>query len=404
MKTLLQINTVVNMGSTGHIVEEIGQMAIQNGWNSYIAFGRNERPSKSKLIKIGTKIDIKLHGLQTRFFDRHGLGSKRATIEFIEKVIEIKPDIIHLHNLHGYYLNIKILFDYLSTIDIPIVLTLHDCWTITGHCTHFDFINCQKWKTACNHCPQKKEYPASLLFDRSKKNYLLKKKLFNSIKNMTIVPVSQWLGKIITQSFISKYPIQIINNGIDTKIFVNVKDQSIRTKYNIENKFIILGVANIWNVRKGLLDFIELSKLIDNDCIIILVGLNSKQYKNLPNNIIGISRTENTQKLAELYSTADVFLNPTWEDNFPTTNLEALSCGTPVITYNTGGSIESVCTNTGFIVEKKDITGLIKSINTVRKIGKEYYSDNCIKRANWLYNKNDRYLDYINLYTSMINQ
>ncbi len=403
MKTLLQINTVVNSGSTGRIVEGIGQLAIQNGWNSYIAYGRNERPSKSNLLKIGSNLDVKIHGLQTRLFDKHGLASSNATYKLINQIKAIHPDIVHLHNLHGYYINIEILFKYLAKADIPIVWTLHDCWPITGHCVHFDYINCIKWKAKCCHCPQTGTYPASFLIDRSKRNYLLKKGLFTSVKKMVIVPVSQWLGDIINQSFLCDYPVQVINNGIDIQTFKSNTNEIIREKYKIEGKFIILGVASIWSSRKGLADFIELSKSIDINSVIVLVGLNPRQIRNLPHNIVGINKTENTQELADLYSSADVFLNPTWEDNFPTTNLEALSCGTPVITYQTGGSIEAISMKTGIIVEKGDISGLQKAINNIRDNGKKHYSIACRERAKMLYDKNDRFLDYINLYNKLSN-
>jgi len=403
MKKLLQINTVVNSGSTGRIAEEIGQFVIQNGWDSYIAYGRNERPSKSKLIKIGIDWDVRIHGLQTRLFDRHGLGSYQATLKLIEKIKEINPDVIHLHNLHGYYLNIETLFKYLSKINIPIVWTLHDCWPFTGHCTHFDFIGCGKWKTECFKCPQKNEYPKSRFIDRSKENFHLKKRIFTSVKKATIIPVSQWLGNIVNQSFLKEYPMQVINNGINTDIFKPNSNERIRKRYKLEGKFIILGVTSTWDNRKGLADFKELSKRIDSNSIIILVGLSLIQIKNLPANIIGILRTENTQELAEFYSTANVFLNPTWEDNFPTTNLESLACGTPVVTYKTGGSIESISPETGFIVEKGDVEGLINVINTIREKGKEQYTQHCREHALKLYDKNDRYQDYLKLYNSILN-
>lgn len=193
---LLQINSIVNSGSTGRIAEEIGQTAIKAGWDSYIAYARKYGSSNSKLIKIGNNIDIKMHGLKTRMFDKHGLASKNATRNFITEIEKIKPDIIHLHNIHGYYINIEILFKYLKYSNIPIVWTLHDCWPITGHCTHFAFIGCEKWKSQCNNCPQKNSYPSSWLFDRSEKNFNLKKELFTSLPNLTLVPVSKWLAGI----------------------------------------------------------------------------------------------------------------------------------------------------------------------------------------------------------------
>lgn len=402
MPTLLQINIVVNYSSTGRIVEELGQVAIAGGWESYIVYGRHERSSKSELIKIGSACDVNYHVLQTRLFDRHGLGSKRATLELIERVKKIKPDIIHLHNIHGYYINIEILFDYLAVANVPVVWTFHDCWPITGHCVHFDYIGCEKWKTKCSQCPQKRTYPASYLLDRSTKNFKLKKQLFSSVKNLTIVPVSNWLADIVELSFLSDYPIQVINNGIDTSVFCPIDINTIREKYNLRDKFIILGVSNKWIPHKGLNDFVELSKKLSTKHQIILIGLNKKQILDLPENIIGIERTDDVYQLAEFYSTADVFINPTWEDNFPTTNLESLACGTPVITYKTGGSIEAVSPETGFVVEKGNIEELMEKIEIIREKGKDYFSQNCVNRARKLYNKDERFKEYIQLYEKLL--
>lgn len=402
MKVICQINSVINSGSTGRIAEEIGQTAIANGWESYIAFGRNDRFSQSHKIKIGNDWDIQWHGLNTRLFDKHGLASKKATENFIRQIEKIRPDIIHLHNIHGYYLNIEILFNYLAKIDIPIVWTLHDCWSFTGHCTHFDFINCEKWENLCYSCPQKRMYPSSLFLDRSKINYLIKKKLFTSIKKMVIIPVSKWLEQIVEKSYLKNYPKQIIYNGIDTTIFSPQDTIHLQRKYDLINQFILIGVANIWDKRKGLNDFIELSKNINKDEKIILIGLTEKQIKDLPQNIIGISRTEDVQQLAELYSLANVFLNPTWEDNFPTTNIEALACGTPVITYRTGGSPEAITPDTGFIIDKGDLLNLRKAIDTIKSKGKDSYTDACRLRVETMFNKNDRYNEYIQLYENLL--
>ena len=277
MKKLLQINSVVNSGSTGRIAEEIGQTAIAAGWESYIAYGRNNRPSQSKLIKIGSDLDIKMHGLQTRLFDRHGLGSKSATQELVEKIEKIKPDIIHLHNIHGYYINIEILFKYLQNTNIPVVWTFHDCWPITGHCSYFSFVGCDKWKTQCFSCPQKTDYPASWFIDRSEKNFNLKKKLFTSLPNVTLVPVSKWLYGILEESFLQNYPLKVIHNGINTEVFRPSTGDAFRAKHHFDNKFILLGVASVWSPRKGLKDFIALSKVLNNDFQIVLVGLTRKR-------------------------------------------------------------------------------------------------------------------------------
>lgn len=404
MKKLLQINSVVNTGSTGRIAEEIGQTAIEAGWESYIAFGRNERPSASALIKVGTERDIKIHGLQTRLFDRHGLGSRRATKELIRKIEKIEPNVIHLHNIHGYYINIEVLFQYLRIADLPVVWTFHDCWPITGHCSYFTFVGCDKWKTNCYSCPKKKEYPSSWFLDRSSKNHVLKKELFTSLPNLTLVPVSQWLSGILDESFLQDYPIRVIHNGINTDIFKPSATANFRVKYQLENKFILLGVANIWDRRKGLDDFIELSKLLNSDFQIVLVGLTQKQIEQLPENIIGIERTESVEELAEIYAESDVFLNPTYEDNFPTTNLESLACGTPVVTYRTGGSPEAIDESTGIVVERGDINGLVEAIQMIKRNGKQSYMDACVNRSHRLYKKEDRYREYLELYESLLNE
>ena len=400
MPKLLQIAVEGNRGSTGTIAEAIGLLLIQQGWESYIAHGRWPRPSKSQIIRIGSDFDVLLHGLETRLFDRHCLGSRIATRKLISQIQDIKPDIIHLHHLHGYYINIKILFDYLSSAKIPVIWTFHDCWSFTGHCTHFDFVGCEKWKTECHHCEQKTEYPKSLVFDRSRQNFIDKKRIFNSLNNLTIVPVSNWLEEKVKESFLSNYPCKVIKNGIDLDLFYPKKSKSsINDLYNLNNRFIILGVASTWGKRKGLEEFIKLNTYLNNkEFVIVLVGLSKTQVKDIPDSIVGIRRTESVSQLADLYSAADVFINPTFEDTFPTTNLESLACGTPLITYKTGGSVESVSEDTGIIVDKGNTLGLIDAINVIRKKGKGFYEINCRKVAEANFNNKIKFNDYIKLY------
>ena len=416
--TLLQINVVANSGSTGKIAEDIGKLVIANDWQSYIAYGRIGRNSTSNLIYIGDKhgFNVKEHGIESRIFDNHGLASRSATKRFIKQIEEINPNIIHLHNIHGYYINYKILFEYLQSKQIPVVWTLHDCWSFTGHCAHFDFIGCKKWKTQCYDCIEKKTYLASFLLDRSKKNYLQKKELFTSLDNVTIVAVSNWLDDLIKESFLSKYPTKVIHNGIDLQLFRNYENNHAKEKIifgkkcnNLSEKFsdlttqkIILGVSNVWHNRKGFDDYIKLSKIVDKDTIIVLVGVNDKQIKVLPNNIIGIKRTENQKELAELYSVADMFFNPTYEDNFPTTNIEALACGTPVVTYKTGGSIEAVDENTGFVIEQGAYNEVPQILEKIKTKGKQYYKQICRQRAEQYYNKDFAFQQYLDLYEKIL--
>lgn len=399
MKKLLIINVSVNSGSTGRIAEEIGQTAISNGYDTYFAYGRLARESKCKLIKIGKKLNVRLHGIESRLFDNHGFSSRIATKRFIKDIERIKPDIINIHNLHGYYINVKILFEYLNKTNIPIVWTFHDCWPFTGHCSYFDRYNCTKWKTECHSCPNKHGYPSSLLLSRARRNFNKKRKLFSNYKKTTIVTPSNWLSDITKQSFFKGKNIVTINNGTDLTTFKIVNGNK-RHSLNLQNKKIVLGVASIWDKRKGFDDFVKLNDLLSDEYKIILVGLNKKQIESLPENIIGIERTESVHELAELYSMADVFVNPTYSDNFPTTNIEALACGTPVITYKTGGSPEAIDEMTGIVVEQGNIDKLKEAIESVAK-DKAMYTGKCRERAVNLYNKQDRFNDYINLFNSL---
>ena len=349
MKKLLQINITANWGSHGKIAEGIGQAAIKQGWQSYIAYGRWTNPSTSNLFHVGNSWDEMRHGIASRLLDNHGLMSQKATKSLLQFVRNVNPDIVHLHNIHGYYLNYPLLFQYLCQHDIPVVWTLHDCWSFTGHCAHYEFIGCEKWKTHCAECPQKGAYPKSLLLDRSYRNFEQKKEVFLSLNRLTLVPVSRWLQRQLQQSFFKHTPTRLIYNGIDTNVFSKQTEVSwIKEKYGIPaHCAIVLGVASNW-YRKGLPDFLQLASLLPPSIRIVLVGL-TKQEQNLAARagIVGISRTDNLHELCSLYSVASVYFNPTWEDTFPTTNLEAMACGTPVVTYNTGGSPETVTAGTG---------------------------------------------------------
>ncbi len=398
---VLQINTTVNSGSHGRIAEQIGLALIEAGHESYIAAAYTARPSRSQIIKTGFDLDRKLHGLQTRIFDRHGFGSGASTRKLINHIKDIDPDIIHLHNIHGYYLNIRYLFDYLGLANKPVVWTFHDCWPFTGHCSHFDAVNCIKWKTGCFSCPNKHGYPRSYFFDNSRINYRDKKELFTSVPRMMLGAPSQWRARHLGNSFLKNNEIKVIYNGIDTDNFRPINADSLKEKYEIKGKY-ILGVANIWNKRKGLDDLIKLSSMIQSELQIVLVGISRSKEGMLPDGIKSISRTENIDELAAIYSGADIFVNPTYADNFPTTNIEALACGTPVITYNTGGSPEAIDENTGIIVNRGDIEGLICTVKEVLKNGKNHYTHACRERAVRLYNKNDRFADYISIYRNLV--
>ena len=340
---ILMINTVCGITSTGRICTDLAQALDKEGHEVKIAYGREPVPDQfSKYaVRIGADLDVKIHGLKTRFFDKTGFGSKKSTIEFIEFVREYNPDIIHLHNIHGYYINMEVLFKYLKEeFKGKVIWTLHDCWSYTGHCAYYDFEKCDLWKTGCQKCPQKAQYPKSILFSNAKNNYTNKKQLFNGVNNMILVTPSKWLADEVNKSYLKDYKVVVINNGINTNIFKPNKSD-IKERFNIKDKKIILGVAAVWDRRKGLSTFIDLAKKINESYQIVVIGVTEAQKKELPENIIGLTRTNSPEELANWYAAADIFLNPTLEDNYPTTNIEAIACDTPVITFDTGGSPES---------------------------------------------------------------
>lgn len=391
---VLQINAVCGNCSTGKIAVDLYNVLEEQGHDCVIAYGRRGAPEGVKTIKICGKVNNLFHIGFSMIFDNSAFLSTYATKRLIKKIEEYDPDIIQLHSLLGYYINIKVLLEYLAKINKPVVYTMHNCWAITGHCTYFDYAKCDKWKTGCEHCPQKTTYPPSLIFDNSKKNYLNKKELFNNIKNLTLVTPSQWLADLVKQSYLKEKETVVINNGINLEKFKPTYGD-FRKKYNLENKFIVLGVASVWEKRKGLESFIRLSEKLGEEYQIVLVGLNKRQLKQIPKNIIGISRTENVEQLAEIYTTADIFFNPTYEENFPTTNLESIACGTPIITYKTGGSVESVEKEWGFVVEQGDVDSVVKILKDLN--GKPKKSQQCLESSK-KYDKRLKFQEYVQLY------
>lgn len=408
MKKLLQINPVIRINtSTGRIMQEIGELARAHGWETYIAYSKGRdgvKPNEAKLVPVGNKWSVAWHGVLTRLFDRHGLASDGATRAFIEEIKRIQPDIIHIHNIHGYFLNYRILFEYLSNANIPVIWTVHDCWLYTGHCYYYSYAGCDQWKSQCEQCPQRKDFPTSWWMDRSKQNFLDKKKAFTSVPKelLTIVPVSEWIHGEMKQSFLKDYSFQVIHNGINLENFRIYPTEEVKKQYGLEGKRIILGVASIWMEEKGWKDFMQLATLLNPEEVIVLVGVKEEQKKGLPQNIVPISRTENLKQLAELYAAAEAFVNPTWQDNYPTVNLEAIACGTPVVTYRTGGSIEIVTPDTGMIVEQGDVNGLMEAVRKIEQKGKVYYQTKCRAYAEAHFKKEDRYADYLKLYEALL--
>lgn len=395
---IVQINTFPNK-STGNIMMNIHKKLIENNIESYVVWGRGKKAKDNTEIYMNDKLGVYLHGLYTRITDKAGFASKRATKKLLQKLDVIRPDIIHLHNLHGYYINIEMLFNYIKRNNIKVVWTLHDCWAFTGHCAYFDMVNCEKWKSECRNCELKNTYPKTSIIDNSSSNYYNKKKLFNNVEDMQIISVSKWLENKIKSSFLEKHKILTIQNGIDINVF-KPTESVIRETYNLQGKKVILGVASEWTKRKGLEDFIKLSQIITDEYQIILIGLNKKQIKQVPNNIIALERMKSIEELVEYYSIADVYFNASVEETFGMTTIEAMACKTPVIVYNATALPEVVTEDTGFVIEPHNIEKVWKKIELICE-NKIFNKKNIRKNAE-KYNKEEVFEKYINVYKSMI--
>ena len=400
------INTVIGTGSVGRIACGTADEIMKNGGEVLLCRGRGEEIEGYVNYRVGSDPDMFLHGILTRITDKHGLYSKGATHHLIKKLVEFNPDVIQLHNIHGYYVNYPILFDWLKSCNRPVVWTLHDCWSFTGHCVHYEYCGCDKWeKGECSDCPEKSEYPASYIKDASKSNMALKKKYFTSVPGLHLVTPSEWLKDALSRSILKDYPVQVINTGIDLEIF-RPMDSDIREKYGIGDKNLLLGVANPWRERKGLYDFGILYRMLEErfpgQYAMAMIGLKPSHMEELPEGIIKIIHTESVEELACWYSAADIYANLTYGDTFPTTNLEALGCGTPVITYASGGSGEAVTGETGRVVDKGDLEGVIRAAEDFRAAYKNNETESlragCMALARARYKKQDKYREYYELY------
>ena len=395
---VLQINSVSGFGSTGRIATDIADILISQGDECMITYGRGDAPEKYRNIsvKVCSSLDNKIHGALTRAFDVHGFCSNNATKKLIKLIKQYSPDVIHLHNIHGYYLNVEMLFDYLKRADIPVVWTLHDCWSMTGHCAYFSAIECDKYLTECRNCPQLRGYPSTLFPYNVSRNHARKRKAFSGVKSLTVITPSAWLADLTRDTFLGQYPIITIYNGIDLNVF-KPKHSDFKKRMGIEDKKMILGVANIWEKRKGLDDFVDLSKLLDDSYKIVLVGLSEEQVSEMPENVIALTRTKSVEELTEIYSAADVYINPSIEETMGLTTAEALACGTPVITYNKT-AVPEVCDDTCGIVVEPGVDNILTALEKVR-----FSADDCIKRAKH-FEKTHQYMKYIEVYKNVTKQ
>lgn len=403
MPTLVQFNPVANWGSTGRLTEDIGDVAMAAGWESYIAFGRQFNPSKSHLLRVGGKVSVITHTLHTRLFDRQGFGSYFATKQLLKKLDDLKPDVFQFHNLHGNFLNLPLVLRYASQKDIPIVWSLHDCWSMTGHCAHFVKIGCDRWKTGCFKCPLKSEYPNSWLFDSSRKNYREKKKLIETVPHITIVSGSEWLANIASQSYFKGRDIHVIPDGIDTNVYQpRQNNDALRKRFGLESKFVILATGTGWGEDKGLSDYGKLRKILSDDYAIVLVGMSQAWLSKVPEGVIGLPRTKTPEELSEYYSMADCVMSLSRMESFGLTPVEGYACGTPAIVYDTTALPELITPETGFVAKFLDVEDVKEKVVALRKIGKEYYKIRCREIALAKYDRNVCYNEYLKLYYSML--
>lgn len=390
------LNTVYAVGSTGKIVKQIAEKAESRGHNCMVAhrYETCDVEYPDNVVAVSSWLDCHIHNRISQLTMLRGCFSKFKTLLFLKKVKRFSPDLIHLHNIHGNFINLSMLFRFIKKNNIKVIWTFHDCWPLTGNCKYFDLVSCDKWETLCKECPQRKKS----IWDISSLMYKRKKKMFDGIENMIIVTPSYWLADLVSKSFLSKYNVRVINNGIDLSVFTPVYSD-FREKNSLTDKKIILGVAYEWEKRKGLDVFIELSKILSDDYRIVLVGTNEYVDSILPSNIISVHKTNNQQELAAIYTTADVFVNPTREDNYPTVNMEALACGTPVVTFKTGGCAEIIDKSCGFSVEVNDIENMARCIIEICE-NNAISRENCLKKAKE-HNKNDRFDEYVMLYEEL---
>ena len=403
MKKLLQIDVCLNWGSTGRIAENIAKTAMKKGWECYMIHGSRycNPPSVMNAFRPGSVLDEYWHYFEHKAFDNDGLSSDRATKRAVQFIKLIQPDLIQIHTIHDHWLNYKILFEYLVTLDIPVVWTQHDCWSFTGGCGYYTYIGCSQWMTKCGKCPAK-GHKLLPLVERTDAHFRRKKELMLNVKNLTLVPVSKWLEGEIRQSFLKGTNIVQIYNGVDVGTFHPVDGTAVRERLRVGDRRMLIGVATTWSERKGLTDYHRLARLLPSDMVLVLIGLTRRQQVGLPSNIIGLPRTQDVNELVQLYSAADIVMNLSYEETFGLTTVEGFACGTPSIVYNCTASPELVTSETGVVVNPGDIEGVMAAVEEILRKGKGSYSDACRRRAVDVFNMEDRFADYITLYEELL--
>lgn len=394
MRVLL-VNLVYGVGSTGKIIADIADLLRKSGSDIRILYGTGEDSHDADARRISGRLGYYVHNALSRVTDHAGLYSHIATLRLISEIKAFRPDLIHLHTLHGFYVNYEMLFHFLKEADIPIVWTLHDCWSFTGHCTHFSQIKCTQWQTECRDCRLLRRYPQCYCKGDVRRNFIRKREAFTGVKKLIITTPSQWLANQVAQSFLRDYPRVVIPNGINRMVFFP-QNSNLREKYHLEGRKIVLGVSSTWNAQKGLKDLLTLAKRLRADYQVVLIGLTAKQLPNIPSNVLALPRTANQNELAQWYTTADVFVNPTYEETFGLTTVEAQACGTPVVVYDTDGCPETLVTRDSVLVARGDLDALECAVRDVVRRGVRLAP--CETER---FDKNRTYREYIRLYERM---
>lgn len=394
---VLQINANFGFSSTGLIVKDIADQIKKDGLEPFCAYQKTNAPVNNG-YQIGNKFDWKLHAFFSRILGRQGYYSYFATKKFLKYIDKIKPDVIHLHNLHSNYININLLLKFIAKKDIPTIITFHDCWFFTGKCFHYVDFSCDRYKTGCGKCPKKKAPPKSLIFDFSSQVLKNKIKRLTAIPRLKIIGCSDWICNEAKNSLLKDCDISRIYNGVDINVFCPKNTENLRNELGASDNFLVLGMANKWFLDQNI-SLIEKVKTLPNTKL-ILVGCNENQLRFLKENhseVIGVGFVKDREELARYYSVADVFVNLTFADTLPTVNMESICCGTPVITYDGCGSPELVDKDCGVIVKKGDTDGIINALNNIRETD---FSD-CYKIGQEKFDKNKCYKEYIKEYSRL---
>lgn len=394
MKVLF-VNLVYAVGSTGKIITDMMEVLKRSGHDARVLYGVGEKSDDPDAVRVSGKPGYYFHNAVSRFTDHAGLYSRAATRKLIREIRAFSPDVIHLHTLHGFYVNYEMLFRFLKQAGVPVIWTLHDCWAFTGHCTHFSQANCTQWQTLCRDCRLLCRYPHCYGRGDVTRNYLRKKAAFTGVKNLTLTTPSQWLADQAAHSFLRDYPCVVVPNGIDRAVF-HPRPSGLRAAYHLQDKKIVLGVANAWNARKGLPDMLALAERLGAAYQVVLIGLTERQLPHIPPNVLGLLRTADRTELAQWYTAADVFVNPTYEETFGLTTVEAQACGTPAVVYATDGCPETLLTEDSVLVAQGDREALVRAVREVAQRG-VCVDDHAADRLD----KNRAYEKYIRLYEHM---